>query len=133
MEKPVFDSIAEAEFQQDPEAYGDRNVYTVQYKKLFEDPDGKLAVARRVGWDSKAGSSHRYSIIHIPTRTDLGVMFSSEATAREFVDEIAKEWDWDFDNMGDARIEQDKLFRLAGKLNGLNFLGQPILSNAGKE
>jgi len=35
--------------------------------------------------------------------------------------------------MGDAQIEQDKLFRIAGRLNGLNFLGRPILQNAGKE
>lgn len=132
MKRPVFN---EADFDNTPgemQNRADRSVYTVQYKKLFETPDGNLAVARRVGWDTKAGGSHKYSIIHIPTRTDLGIMFHNESAAREFIDEVSKEWDWSFNTMSDAPIEQEKLFRVAGKLNGLNFLGQPIFPNIEK-
>jgi len=126
-------NISEEEFNQDTQAYGDRTLFTVQWRRLYDSSSGNLSVVRRVGWDSKAGSSHRYSIIHVPTRTDLGVSFDNEGVAREFVDDIEERWDWGFTHMGDANINQDEMFRLAGKRNGLNFLGRPILTNPGLE
>ena len=101
--------------------------YTVQYVTLYQNPDATLGVVRRVGGeDTTIAESRKYIIFHIPTKTDLGIMFQDEASAREFVSMIEKKWDWNFMDIGTSDVDEEVLKQIAGRLRGLNAMGRPI-------
>lgn len=101
--------------------------YTVQYVTLYQSQDGTLAVVRRAGGDDTTiAESRKYIIFHVPTKTDLGIMFQDEATAREFISVIEKKWDWNFNDVGTSEVDEEMLKQIAGRMRGLNAMGRPI-------
>lgn len=101
--------------------------YTVQYVTLYQNPESTLGVVRRVGGeDTTMAEARKYIIFHIPTKTDLGIMFQDEASAREFVSMVEKKWDWNFTDIGTSDVDEEVLKQIAGRLRGLNAMGRPI-------
>jgi len=111
---------------QNPE--NDKTIFIVKYRRLFNSPSGHLAVVTRIGWDSRAGGNGggRYYVMHMPTQSDLGLVFGSEADARNFVNYVDNRWDWGFSNFEESDINVDEVYRTAGRLFGLNILGNKI-------
>lgn len=136
LSKSLSGLLSEERNNQDVGAYKNRPLFDIKYKKMVLSDSGNLAIVRRIGWDSVAGSDYRYSVIHVPTRTDLTTTFKDLGEAEKFLKDAESKWDWNFTHLGgpeSKKIDQDELYRLAGKHNALDMLGNPILTNAGRE
>ena len=125
-EEQVEENPADKKTPPNPE--DNKTIFIVKYRKLFTSPSGHLAVVTRIGWDSRAGGNGggRYYIMHMPTQSDLGLVFGSEADARNFTNYVDNRWDWGFSNFEESDINVDEVYRTAGRLFGLNILGNKL-------
>lgn len=107
---------------------------TLQYRVLYTNENETLSVVRRMGYEEGSRTdSGKYSILHNPTRVDLGILFDSEAAAREFVRKVESKWDWEFKTVGKSDVNQDILFQIAGRLGAKNFLGGQIIATRSRK
>jgi hypothetical protein len=130
--KALAKSLSESEFKQDLTQTEKHPSFEVNYQKVAVNPDENLAVVKRMGWDTEAGSTHNFTILHIPTRSDLGFLFTNLDEAEKFMKELTEKYDWNFSVMGgpeSKKIPQQQLYIMAAKHNARNILGSLILKD----
>lgn len=103
-------------------------IFTVRYRKIYTSPSGYLAVVQKIGWDKQAGDAfrERFHVLHLPTRSDVGSIFSEQSNAINFVNIIDDMYDWSFTNPQDSDVDEEQVYIIANRQYGMGMFGKSM-------